>query len=47
MLRAAAQKTANYCLINTILYVTLEPCMMCTGALKLGVLFEKSLWKVL
>src|SRR3990167_820953 len=32
-LRAAAQKTANYRLINTILYVTLEPCMMCAGAM--------------
>ncbi|HLB42646.1 MAG TPA: tRNA adenosine(34) deaminase TadA [Gammaproteobacteria bacterium] len=32
-LRAAAQKIANYRLINTILYVTLEPCMMCAGAM--------------
>jgi tRNA(adenine34) deaminase len=32
-LRAAAKKTQNYRLINTILYVTLEPCMMCIGAM--------------
>lgn len=32
-LRQAAEKIANYRLINTSLYVTLEPCMMCAGAL--------------
>lgn len=32
-LRHAAQKIGNYRLINSTLYVTLEPCMMCAGAL--------------
>lgn len=32
-LRAAAERTANYRLENTTLYVTLEPCTMCVGAL--------------
>lgn len=32
-LRKAAQKLNNYRLINTTLYVTLEPCMMCVGAM--------------
>lgn len=32
-LRAAAQVLNNYRLIDTTLYVTLEPCLMCTGAL--------------
>lgn len=32
-LRAAAQKLANYRLPATTLYVTLEPCVMCVGAL--------------
>lgn len=32
-LRNAAQKTANYRLNNMTLYVTLEPCCMCAGAL--------------
>jgi tRNA(adenine34) deaminase len=32
-LRAAAQLLHNYRLINTTLYVTLEPCPMCAGAL--------------
>jgi len=32
-LRAAAQARANYRLPGTTLYVTLEPCPMCTGAL--------------
>ncbi len=32
-LRAAAQHIGNYRLLNTTLYVTLEPCVMCTGAL--------------
>lgn len=32
-LRAAAQYIGNYRLLNTTLYVTLEPCLMCAGAL--------------
>lgn len=32
-LRAAAQKLQNYRLLDTTMYVTLEPCMMCAGAL--------------
>ncbi len=32
-LRQAANKIQNYRLVNTTLYVTLEPCMMCAGAL--------------
>ncbi|OGT34906.1 MAG: tRNA-specific adenosine deaminase [Gammaproteobacteria bacterium RIFCSPHIGHO2_12_FULL_37_14] len=32
-LRHASRKLANYRLINTALYVTLEPCMMCAGAM--------------
>ena len=32
-LRDAAQRTANYRLPNTTLYVTLEPCVMCSGAI--------------
>ncbi len=32
-LRAAAQTLANYRLVNTTLYITLEPCSMCAGAL--------------
>lgn len=32
-LRAAAQKTGNYRLSNATLYVTLEPCAMCMGAM--------------
>ena len=31
-LRAAAAKIGNYRLLNTILYVTVEPCPMCMGA---------------
>ena len=31
-LRAAASKIGNYRLLNTILYVTIEPCPMCMGA---------------
>ena len=32
-LREAAQKVMNYRLLNTTLYVTVEPCIMCMGAL--------------
>lgn len=32
-LRKAAEKMKNYRLTNTIMAVTLEPCLMCTGAL--------------
>src|SRR5687768_3227034 len=32
-LRSGAQKLNNYRLIDTTLYVTLEPCLMCIGAL--------------
>lgn len=32
-LRAAGQNLSNYRLPNTTLYVTLEPCMMCCGAI--------------
>lgn len=33
VLRSAAKKINNYRLINTTLYVTLEPCVMCVGAM--------------
>lgn len=32
-IRAAGQQLANYRLLDTTLYVTLEPCCMCAGAL--------------
>ena len=32
-LRAACQAVGNYRLLNTTLYVTVEPCIMCLGAL--------------
>lgn len=32
-LRAAGQALENYRLIDTVMYVTLEPCVMCAGAL--------------
>ena len=32
-IRAAAEATANYRLPGTTLYVTLEPCVMCAGAI--------------
>lgn len=32
-LRVAGKTLANYRLVNTTLYVTLEPCVMCMGAL--------------
>ena len=32
-LRSAAAKINNYRLLNTTLYVTLEPCSMCAGAI--------------
>ncbi len=33
VLRAAGQRVGNYRLADTTLYVTLEPCVMCAGAL--------------
>ena len=32
-LRTAAKKSNNYRLLNTTLYVTVEPCVMCMGAI--------------
>lgn len=32
-LRDAARRLGNYRLLNTTLYVTIEPCVMCAGAL--------------
>jgi tRNA(adenine34) deaminase len=32
-IRAASKKIGNYRLAGTVLYVTLEPCLMCAGAL--------------
>jgi len=32
-LRSAAKKINNYRLLDTTLYVTLEPCIMCSGAI--------------
>jgi tRNA(adenine34) deaminase len=32
-LRAAGQTLSNYRLLDTVLYVTLEPCVMCAGAI--------------
>jgi tRNA(adenine34) deaminase len=32
VLRSAASKIGNYRLLNTMLYVTVEPCPMCMGA---------------
>lgn len=32
-LRAAAQSIGNYRLVDCVLYVTLEPCIMCAGAI--------------
>jgi tRNA(adenine34) deaminase len=32
-LRQAAQKVLNYRLLSTTLYVTIEPCIMCMGAI--------------
>lgn len=32
-IKAAADNQANYRLLNTTLYVTVEPCMMCVGAM--------------
>ena len=33
VLRQAAQKASNYRLLSTTLYVTVEPCIMCMGAI--------------
>jgi tRNA(adenine34) deaminase len=33
VLRRAGQQLENYRLVGTVLYVTLEPCVMCAGAL--------------
>ncbi|MBL7181365.1 MAG: tRNA adenosine(34) deaminase TadA [Pseudomonadota bacterium] len=33
VLREAARKVSNYRLLSTTLYVTLEPCIMCMGAI--------------
>ena len=33
-LRDAAQRLGNYRLVDCTLYVTLEPCVMCTGAIQ-------------
>lgn len=33
VLRKAARKVANYRLLSTTLYVTVEPCLMCMGAI--------------
>ena len=35
-LRAAAQKVGDWRVLNATLYVTLEPCAMCAGAMVLG-----------
>jgi tRNA(adenine34) deaminase len=32
-IRRAAEKTGNYRLVGTTLYVTLEPCIMCAAAI--------------
>ena len=32
-LRAASKKIGNYRLVDTTLYITLEPCVMCAGAI--------------
>ncbi|WP_024870940.1 tRNA adenosine(34) deaminase TadA [Tolumonas lignilytica] len=32
-IRAAGEKVGNYRLLNSTLYVTLEPCVMCAGAM--------------
>jgi tRNA(adenine34) deaminase len=32
-LRSAAQRLGNYRLVDCVMYVTLEPCLMCCGAL--------------
>ncbi|MFC1845148.1 tRNA adenosine(34) deaminase TadA [Thermodesulfobacteriota bacterium] len=32
-IRKAGKKTGNYRLLNTTIYVTIEPCVMCAGAM--------------
>jgi tRNA(adenine34) deaminase len=36
VLRAASEKLGGWRLLDTVLYVTLEPCAMCAGAIVLG-----------
>jgi tRNA(adenine34) deaminase len=36
VLRAASEKLGNWRLLDTVLYVTLEPCAMCAGAIVLA-----------
>ncbi|HID36285.1 MAG TPA: nucleoside deaminase, partial [Ghiorsea sp.] len=33
VIRKASESTGNYRLLNSTLYVTLEPCLMCAGAI--------------
>ena len=36
VLRAASEKLGGWRLLDTVIYVTLEPCAMCAGAIVLG-----------
>ena len=42
-LRSGAERVSNYRLLNTTLYVTLEPCLMCAGAM-VHARFSLSFW---